>query len=65
MKDLEVPEAVSLAALADLTSVPAARLIRAGFEELGRLLTIGDVLPFEDTKALVACFGFTARLRRP
>ena len=65
MKDLEVPNPVSVAALANLTSVPAGRLIRAGFEGLGRLLTVGDVLPFEDAKALVACFGFVARPRRP
>ena len=64
MNEIEVPEEVTVAALANLTSIPAARLIRTAFEDLGRMLTINEVLPFDDTRALLGRLGLVARRRR-
>ncbi len=61
MKEIEVPGKVTVAVLANLASVPPGRLIRTAFEELGRLLTIDEVLLFEEARALLAYFGFIAR----
>ncbi len=64
MKEITVPEYVEVLTLAILLDVPAARLIQTAYEDLGRLLTIHELLPFEEARALLAHCGYIAHRRR-
>lgn len=61
VKEIIVPIGTGVRDLAILMRVPVHRTMWAAFSELGRLVTINQVLPFSETKALAAHFGFSAR----
>ena len=64
MKEITVPEYVEVLTLAILVDVPVARLIQTAFEDLGRLLTVHELLRFDEARALLARCGYVARRRR-
>jgi hypothetical protein len=64
-REIDLGETVSVAELERRIDVPAARLVKTAFEELGLLLTIYERVPFERAKELVARFGFVARRKEP
>ena len=64
-REIDIGESVSVAELEARLDVSAGQLVRAGFEELGLLLTIYERLPFERAKELVAHFGYIARRKDP
>jgi hypothetical protein len=61
VKEIVLGELTPLGDLADLLDVPAARLVEAGFHDLGLLLTIRDVFTFEQASLVAATFGWRAR----
>jgi hypothetical protein len=61
MEELVIAEFTTVAELAHRIEVPAGRIVRAALHELGLLLTIDEALAFDQTKALVAQFGYAAR----
>jgi hypothetical protein len=64
MKEIEVPDGATVLTLAELIDVPARRLVQTAFEELGRLVTTEDSLPFDEIRALLAHLGYDARRQR-
>jgi hypothetical protein len=63
--EIEVPETTTVAELAPRAQLSNVHLIQAAFHELGLLLTINEALDFEQSKALLAHFGFVARRAPP
>ena len=61
MKEIVLDEETLPAELADLLDVASASVIRAAFEELGLLLTVAEVLSFEQASVIAKRFGFRAR----
>lgn len=61
VKEVVVPVGTRVKDLSILLHVPALRVVWAALNELGRVVTFNQVLPFAETKALAAHFGFAAR----
>jgi hypothetical protein len=64
-REIEVSERVTVFELAPRIAVSPAQLIGAAFHEHGRMVTIFEPIPFELAQALLAQFGYIARLRKP
>jgi hypothetical protein len=64
-REIYLAETTTVVELEPRMDVSAAALVKAGFEELGLLLTIHDRLAFEQARELVAHFGFIARRASP
>lgn len=62
-KDLVVREHISVLELARLIRVRPGKVVGRTFHELGRLVTVHQVLVFEETRSIAAMFGYAARLR--
>lgn len=61
VREVVVTERTRVKDLAKLMHVPTRKVLWAAFNELGRLATVGQVLPFTESKALAAHFGYSAR----
>jgi hypothetical protein len=60
-KEVVLGEFTAVSDLADALAVPAARVIEAGFQRLGLLLTIHEHVAFEAAALIASAFGFRAR----
>jgi hypothetical protein len=63
MKEIVLGDSTPVSVLSELLHVPPTRVIEVGFNTLGLLLTIADVLPFERAKAVADELGYTVRRR--
>jgi hypothetical protein len=61
VKEVVVPTGTTVKDLSILMNLPTRKIIWAAFNDLGRLVTVNQVLPFAETKAMAAHFGFSAR----
>jgi hypothetical protein len=64
-REIEVAETTTVAELEPLVDLSARQLIDAAFHDLGLLLTIHEPLEFEQSKVLLAKFGYVARRASP
>ena len=62
-KEVLLGEFTAVIDLAEVLDVPAARVIEAGFQRAGLLLTIHEDVAFEAAVLIAAEFGFHARRR--
>lgn len=61
IKEIVVPIGSRVKDLAILMHVPTRRILWAAYNQFGRLVSAHRVLPFAETKALAARFGYSAR----
>jgi hypothetical protein len=61
LREIQVPDPATIVTLSNLTEISTTRLIQTAFEDMGRLLTIYDPLPFDESRALLVHFGYDAR----
>lgn len=61
VREIVVPIGSRVKDLAIAMRVPAHRILWAAFNEFGRVVSLNRVLPFAESKALAARFGYSAR----
>jgi len=60
-KEIVVTDRTRVRELAKLMHVATPRLLWAAFNDLGRIVTVNQILPLTETKALAAHYGYSVR----
>lgn len=61
LREIVVPIGTNVKDLARVLHVSSPRILWVAFNQLKRIVRPGEVLPFAETKALAAHFGYSAR----